>query len=67
MGLKVGFTEANSPQLGSHETRQDVCFQNTTVGRMVAEAEYLNGLVISPTFFNLSLNFEIRTSRSEPQ
>ena len=41
MGLKVGFTEANSPQLGSHETRQDVCFQNTTVGRMVAEAEAL--------------------------
>ena len=28
---------------------------------------YLNGLVVSPTFFNLSLNFAIRNSWSEPQ
>ena len=27
---------------------------------------YLNGLVAFPTFFNLSLNFAIRSSRSEP-
>ena len=28
---------------------------------------YLNGLVVSPTFFNLSLNLAIRSSWSEPQ
>ena len=28
---------------------------------------YLNGLVVFPTFFSLSLNFAIRTSLSEPQ
>jgi len=28
---------------------------------------YLNGLVVFPTFFNLSLNFAIRSSWSEPQ
>ena len=28
---------------------------------------YLNGLVVFPTFFNLSLNLEIRSSWSEPQ
>ena len=28
---------------------------------------YLNGLVVFPTFFNLSLNLAIRNSRSEPQ
>ena len=28
---------------------------------------YLNGLVVSPTFFNLSLNVAIRSSCSEPQ
>ena len=27
----------------------------------------LNGLVVFPTFFNLSLNFAIRSSSSEPQ
>ena len=27
----------------------------------------LNVLVVSPNFFNLSLNFAIRSSRSEPQ
>ena len=28
---------------------------------------YLNGLVVFPTFFNLSLNLAIRSSWSEPQ
>ena len=28
---------------------------------------YLNGLVVFPTFFNLSLNLAIRSSLSEPQ
>ena len=28
---------------------------------------YLNGLVVFPTFFHLSLNFSIRSSWSEPQ
>ena len=28
---------------------------------------YLNGLVVSPIFFNLSLNFAIRSSWSEPR
>ena len=28
---------------------------------------YLNGLVVSPTFFNLGLNLAIRSSWSEPQ
>ena len=28
---------------------------------------YLNGPVVFPTFFNLSLNFTIRSSRPEPQ
>ena len=27
----------------------------------------MNGLVVFPTFFNLSLNLAIRSSRSEPQ
>ena len=30
-------------------------------------SSYLNGLVFSPTFFNLSLNFAIRSSWSEAQ
>ena len=28
---------------------------------------YLNGLVVFPTVFNLSMNLAIRSSRSEPQ
>ena len=28
---------------------------------------YLNGLVVFPTLFNLSLHFAIRSSRYEPQ
>ena len=42
--------------------------QNTTEQLSTAQhSTYLNGLVVFPTFFNLSLNFAIRSSWSEPQ
>ena len=42
----------------------DLCFLNV---ELIWFRSYLNGLVVFPTFFNLSLNLAIRSSWSEPQ